>query len=79
MRHKISIATCAARHIGEMFDGRVVILLLDAGGELTPVQGTHAEITADPRELSVAQWAVEHGPAGRDSDTLPAAAGCTSR
>jgi two-component system sensor histidine kinase KdpD len=75
MRHKISIATCAARHIGEMFDGRVVILLLDAGGELTPVQGTHAEITADPRELSVAQWAVEHGPAGRDSDTLPAAAG----
>ncbi len=75
MRHKISIATCAARHIGEMFDGRVVILLLDASGELAPVQGTHAEITADPRELSVAQWAASHGPAGRDSDALPAARG----
>lgn len=74
LRHKVSIATCAARHIGETLGARVAVLLVDERGQLVPVQGTDAELVADPRELSVARWAFEHGPAGRDTDTLPGAA-----
>ena len=73
LRHKNSIAASAARHIGESAGGRVVVLLPGEDGELGPVPGTHAEIVADPREQSVARWAYEHGPAGRGTDTLPAA------
>ena len=74
LRHKNSIATSAARHIGESAGGRVVILLPGADGELVAVAGTDAEVVADAREQSVARWAFEHGPAGRGTDTLPAAA-----
>ncbi len=74
LRHKNSIAASAARHIGESAGGRVVVLLPGADGELEPVAGTYAEIVADPREQSVARWAYEHGPAGRGTATLPAAA-----
>ena len=74
LRHKNSIAASAARHIGESAGGRVVVLLPGADGELEPVPGTHAEVVADPREQSVARWAFEHGPAGRGTATLPAAA-----
>lgn len=74
LRHKVSIATCAARHIAETLGARVAVLLADEHGELTPVQGTDAALVADPRELSVARWAFEHGPAGRHTDTLPGAA-----
>jgi two-component system sensor histidine kinase KdpD len=71
---KDSIAASAARHIGESVGGRAVVLLPAADGELVPVVGTDAEIVAEPRELSVAQWAFEHGPAGHGTDTLPATA-----
>ena len=74
LRHKVSIATCAARHIGETLGARVAVLLPDERGQLVPVQGTDAPLVADPRELSVARWAFEHGPAGRNTDTLPGAA-----
>jgi two-component system sensor histidine kinase KdpD len=74
LRHKVSIAVCAARHIGETLGARVAVLLTDERGELAPVQGTDAALVVDPRELSVARWAFEHGPAGRYTDTLPGAA-----
>jgi len=74
LRHKVSIASCAARHINETLGARVAVLLADEHGELAPVQGTDAALDADPRELSVARWALAHGPAGRDTDTLPGAA-----
>ncbi|MBL8972411.1 MAG: sensor histidine kinase KdpD [Myxococcales bacterium] len=74
LRHKVSIATCAARHIGETLGVRAAVLLVDEAGQLVPVQGTDAPLVADPRELSVARWAFEHGPAGRYTDTLPGAA-----
>ena len=74
LRHKVSIASCAARHIGETLGARVAVLLADERGDLAAVQGTDAALVADPRELSVARWAFAHGPAGRNTDTLPGAA-----
>jgi two-component system sensor histidine kinase KdpD len=52
---------------------------LDAGGELDGGPGHARGGRRDPRELSVARWAFEHGPAGRGTDTLPAAGRCTCR
>ncbi len=74
LRHKDRIAACAARHIGEIFGARVAVLLVDARGSLVAIEGTDSALVADPRELSVARWAFEHGPAGRETDTLPGAA-----
>src|SRR5690606_6997027 len=52
---------------------RTVILLPGHDGELAPVAGTDVELTSDAREEGVARWAFEHGPAGRGTETLPAA------
>src|SRR5512144_2938721 len=63
----------AAKHIGEMFDCQVAVLLADDGGRLQPAAEA-GSYTPDQQELSVAQWVYEHRqPAGRGSDTLPGA------
>ncbi len=72
-RSEADIAECAVRHVKKTMAARVVILLPGADGELTPVPGTDVELTADAREQGVAQWAFDHGPAGRSTETLPAA------
>jgi len=71
LRDTGSIATCAARHIGEMLDGRALILLADAAGDLAPEP--LAPIT-DPCELPAARWALARGPAGRGTSHFPGAA-----
>lgn len=56
-----------------MFGRRVTILLpIATGRELAPIPLD--EIVLDENERAVGTWAFEHGqPAGRDTDTLPAA------
>ncbi|MDC0673980.1 sensor histidine kinase [Nannocystis radixulma] len=73
LRHKNSIGTSAARHVAELAGGRVVVLVAGPDDSLVPVQGTDADLLADPLEQAAARQALERGPAGAGTDTLPAA------
>ncbi len=65
----------AVRHIGEVFDAQVVVLMPDDAGRLAPPRGTPEPASLRSADLSVAQWVQDHGkPAGLGTDTLPAAA-----
>lgn len=70
LRHTAEIASCAARHVGETIAGEAVVLLPGADGELAPAEGQKPG-ELDARELGIARWALEHGPAGCGTDTLP--------
>lgn len=62
-------------NVHQTFGRKVALLLLRDGtpGELTPV-ATSPDLTLDESETAVAMWAFEHKqPAGRGTDTLPAA------
>ncbi len=65
----------AARHLREVFDGSVAILLPGPGGALEPAladAGTVAD--AGDKEMGVAEWVWAHQrPAGLTTDTLPSA------
>jgi two-component system sensor histidine kinase KdpD len=62
------------KHISEMFDSQVVVLIPDDQNRLTPATNGAFAFTPDQQELSVAQWVYEHRqPAGLGSDTLPGA------
>jgi two-component system, OmpR family, sensor histidine kinase KdpD len=78
MRGASSMARAAVRHIGEVFEAQVVVLLPDEFGRLGyPCASDGAPEPASLRgaDLSVAQWVQDHGqPAGLGTDTLPAAA-----
>jgi two-component system sensor histidine kinase KdpD len=75
MRGTTNLARAAVRHIGEVFDSQVVVLLPDAHGRLGyPVTPDNLPEPASFRgaDLSVAQWVQDHGqPAGLGTDTLP--------
>jgi two-component system sensor histidine kinase KdpD len=59
-------------HIGQTF-GREVVVLLPEGGTVKP-HALSPGFTLSENELAVATWAFQHGqPAGRGTDTLPAA------
>jgi two-component system sensor histidine kinase KdpD len=60
LRDASQVAACAAHHIGETLDGRVVILLRDATGELAPAPGTDASILGEPAALAAARRAQGH-------------------
>jgi two-component system sensor histidine kinase KdpD len=71
----------ATRHISEVFESQVVLLLPDANGRLQ-TRGTserhamagHQMYTLDAKELGVAQWVYEHQQmAGLGTATLPSA------
>lgn len=68
------LSELAAKHISDVFDSQVAILLPDAQNRLgASLQGPFAFVP-DHQELSVAQWVYEHRqPAGKGSDTLPGA------
>ncbi len=77
-RGMTELARVAVRHIGEVFEAQVVVLLPDERGRLA-----HPRADGGPPEpasyrgadLSVAQWVQDHGQAaGLGTDTLPAAA-----
>lgn len=61
----------AVRHVAEVFESEVAVLLPDASGRIAP-QGEAG--TFEGADLAIAQWVADHGRrAGLGSDTLPAA------
>lgn len=68
------LSEIARKHIGEMFDSQVAILLPDEQNRLVAADSGPAAFAPDQQEISVAQWVFEHRqPAGLGSDTLPGA------
>ena len=68
------LSEIAIRHMSEMFDSGVAILIPDEGGRLVQAGAGDAVFTPDQQELSVAQWVLEHRQAaGLGTDTLPGA------
>jgi two-component system, OmpR family, sensor histidine kinase KdpD len=71
------MARVAVRHVGEVFDSQVVVLLPDTSGRnegrLHYPQGESLPASLRGADLAVAQWVQDHGqPAGFGTDTLPA-------
>ncbi len=74
-RGEENTARVAVRHIGEVFDSQVVVLLPDATGRLQYPRPSPQRESFRGADLSVAQWVQDHGqPAGIGTDTLPGAA-----
>jgi two-component system sensor histidine kinase KdpD len=68
------LSELAVKHISEVFDSHVVILVPDEQNRLAVSVSGPATFTPDQQELSVAQWVYEHRqPAGLSTDTLPGA------
>ena len=64
----------ALRHIIDVFEGRLVILLPGNDGRLQPRAERLAPFHLDPNDVAVSQWAYEHRqPAGTGTDNLPGA------
>jgi two-component system, OmpR family, sensor histidine kinase KdpD len=74
-REKKEILAAAVRHVSEVFDCKVGVLLPDADNHLV-VANSNWDLQLDDKEMSVAQWAFEHDqPAGKTTPTLPSAHG----
>jgi two-component system, OmpR family, sensor histidine kinase KdpD len=64
----------AVRHVAEVFQCKVVVLLPDATGRLHFPTDAPGETALRGADLAVAQWVTDHGrQAGLGTDTLPAA------
>jgi len=64
----------AAKHMGEVFDSQVAVLMPDDQNRLVLSAGVFTMFQPDQQELGVAQWVFEHRqPAGIGTDTLPGA------
>lgn len=71
-----AVLQAAARHVKEIFLSQVLLLLPEADGKVTERAAESITYLFDTREQAVAQWVFDHGrPAGRTTDTLPAAKG----
>ena len=71
-RGQEAMASVAARHVSEVFDSQVVVLLPDAQGRIRYPRGESVSSSLRGADLSVAQWVHDHGrPAGLGTDTLP--------
>jgi len=71
-RGQEAMAGVAVRHVGEVFDSQVVVLLPDAQGRIRYPRGESVSSSLHGADLSVAQWVYDHGrPAGLGTDTLP--------
>jgi two-component system sensor histidine kinase KdpD len=67
------ILNIVVRHVGETFSRKAVILL--RAGDAVEQRARHPGFELDENELAVAAWVLRQGlPAGRRTDTLPAAA-----
>jgi two-component system sensor histidine kinase KdpD len=72
-RGQENMARAAVRHVGEVFDSQVVILLPDENGRLEYPKTPSMPTSLRGADLAVAQWVQDHGePAGLGTDTLPA-------
>ncbi|HEX9020563.1 MAG TPA: sensor histidine kinase KdpD [Nitrospirota bacterium] len=68
------LSEISVKHISEVFDSEVALLIPDDQGRLAPSHKGPSAFTPDQQELSVAQWVYEHRqPAGLSTDTLPGA------
>jgi two-component system sensor histidine kinase KdpD len=68
-----SMARVAVRHIGEVFDAQVVVLLPADGQHLRMPRGRPEPASLREVDMSVAQWVQDNGrQAGLGTDTLPA-------
>ena len=73
-RGTIRLSEIAMKHIGEIFDSQVAILIPDDRERLAVAAHAPSAFVPDQQEVSVAQWVYEHRqPAGLSTDTLPGA------
>jgi two-component system sensor histidine kinase KdpD len=73
-RGQASMAQVAVRHVAEVFDSQVVVLLPDTGGRIGLPRGQSISGSLHGADLGVAQWVQDHGrAAGLGTDTLPGA------
>jgi two-component system sensor histidine kinase KdpD len=69
-----SMARVAVKHVAEVFDCLVTVLLPDGAGKLHYPREPPLEVSLRAADLAIAQWVVDHGKrAGLGTDTLPAA------
>jgi two-component system sensor histidine kinase KdpD len=67
-----NMARVAVRHVSEVFDSQVAVLLPDASGRIRYPQGESIAGSLHGADLGVAQWVRDHGePAGLGTSTLP--------
>ena len=72
-RGRDKLVEAAVRHLQEVFEAGVAVLLPDAEGHMQAPNDL-AEGTPPEVDLAVAQWVLDHGQvAGRGTDTLPGA------
>jgi two-component system sensor histidine kinase KdpD len=70
-----SMARVAVRHIGEVFEAQVALLLPDEHGRLQYPRSEAEPSSLRGADLSVSQWVQDHSqPAGLGTDTLPGTA-----
>ena len=68
-----ALLVIGVRHVSEVFNSRVAVVVPNGDGSLLPWAGGHLEL--DANELGVARWVYEHRqPAGLGTATLPGAA-----
>lgn len=73
-RKKERIFDVAAKHISEVFQSQIAILVMDEKGELTGIDTRVGTFALDKKEESVARWAFDNRHvAGFGTDTLPGA------
>jgi two-component system, OmpR family, sensor histidine kinase KdpD len=66
------MAGVAVRHVGEVFDSQVVVLLPDSTGKISYPKTASLGGSLHGADLAIAQWVQDHGePAGLGTDTLP--------
>ncbi|OIR19651.1 sensor protein KdpD [mine drainage metagenome] len=71
-RGQENIVRVAVRHVADVFETQVVVLLPDAGGRLLYPDEEGLAESCHGSDLSVAQWVYDHGQmAGAGTDTLP--------
>ncbi len=68
------MARVAVRHVSEVFDSQVVVLLPGADGRIRHPRGESISGSLHGADLALAQWVQDHGrQAGLGTDTLPGA------
>ena len=73
-RKKDRIFDVAAKHISEVFQSQIVILVVDEQGELAVSETSAGTFAVDQKELGVARWVFDNRhSAGLGTDTLPGA------
>ncbi len=71
-RGEQNMATVAVRHVSEVFDSQVAVLLPGGSGRLRYPHGNSMAGSLRGADLGVAQWVQDHGePAGIGTHTLP--------